>query len=83
MEIGYNRITTLSYYCTGKTPKIRCSYVLANTDSVISKFSRLFIKNIDVYLKNTTSLSGKKYYSFYDTKVELKIRNISLNITIK
>lgn len=69
MEIGYNRISTLNYYCTGQTPKSRCFYVRANTDTVISQFSRLFIKGIEAYLKNTTSLTGVRYYSFYDRTV--------------
>lgn len=54
-----------------------------DTKGVTAMVYHLLVNDYQVYLKNTTTLTSTKFYSYYDSPVSLNICNRSTIITAK
>ena len=64
-------------HCSDTKNKIRCQYLLNNIVKTSNIYYGLYESDIEVYLKNITSLSSLKVYASYDIKVSFKVGNSS------
>lgn len=83
MEAIFNYAINLNYYCSNSSEAGRCSEVFQKSHELTKRVYGDLVNSVQVYLLNTTSLTGIRYYSYYDDYVDLYLQNSHISITVK
>lgn len=78
-EMLYNNILMGKIYCKGEE-SARCAYLKKSTASVSNILYRLYVDDLEVYLKNVSMLTKTKFYESFEIKVPFRVGDTTTEV---
>jgi hypothetical protein len=66
-------------YCKGEE-SARCAYLKKSTASVSNILYRLYVDDLEVYLKNVSMLTKTKFYESFEIKVPFRVGDTTTEV---